>query len=237
MLNNKNMVAKAIALLVVTYPLGVCGCEFNNNYPVVDMVCSTNTPEQDYVQLYETSDIVQKETVCVSYIEQPDNVVLNNLEIEAQILVKHASNGKEYKYYSILYEDEIYTLTENLQEYLYDLCIQYGIEEYYEILLCQLFHESHYNEKAISSTHDYGLAQINKFNHKWLEKELGITDFLDGKQSILCNVYMMSDLIEHYGIEKALTCYNTGKPNVKNRYASSVLKLVDENMIMKESDD
>lgn len=136
-------------------------------------------------------------------------------------------NIEPYKYYEVYdyyyHSNEYHALDFKLQEYTYVLCVEYGITDYFTLILCQLFYESSYRPTAISKTNDYGIAQINTCNHEWLSKKLGITDFLDPKQSILCNIYMMSGYIEKYGPEKALTKYNTGKAKTPNKYAKNIM--------------
>lgn len=146
---------------------------------------------------------------------------------------KLASNGKEYKYYEVYDKyygsDKWHSLSKKLQEYTYELCIEYKIEKYYTLLLCQMYHESKYNPKAVSASNDYGLAQINICNHRSLRKKLGITNFLDPRQSILCNVYMMSGYLKEVGAEKALLWYNSGNPNTTIKrswgYKSKIITL------------
>lgn len=138
---------------------------------------------------------------------------------------KLASNGKPYVYYEVWdVRDEtgFYHMKYELQEYTYERCIQYGIEEYFPLILCQFFYESGYRS-VISKTNDWGIAQINKCNHKWLAKELGITDFLDPKQSIHCGVYLMSKNLKKYDVQTALFCYNTGKTKGSNKYSKNVM--------------
>ena len=146
-----------------------------------------------------------------------------------------------YKYYTVVVNDYRTTLRYDLQEYTYDLCVEYGITEYFTLILCQLYKESTYRENLISGTNDYGIAQINACNHDRLSKELGITDFLDPKQSILCNIYLMSDYIEKYGVERALICYNGGSPNSKNEraheYARNIIKLWNNNIVETEKEE
>ena len=141
--------------------------------------------------------------------------------------VKLASNGKPYVYYKV-YDffygsEEYHNLSHDIQKYTYELCIEYDIEEYYSLILCQLYYESKYNPNAISNSEDYGIAQINKFNHAWLSEKLGITDFLDIKQSIHCNIFIMSGYLKKYSVESSLFCYNTGSPNGSNSYARNII--------------
>ena len=129
-----------------------------------------------------------------------------------------------YKVYDFFYgTDKYHSLDSKLQKYTYDLCVEYEIEDYYTLILCQLFYESKYETDLISETDDYGIAQINKCNHKSLREKLGITDFLNAEQSIKCNIYLMSDYLKKYGVESALFCYNTGKPNGSNTYSKNIM--------------
>ncbi len=107
-------------------------------------------------------------------------------------------------------------LDTELQSYTYDLCVEYGVEEYYPLMLAVMWHESNFNEKVVSETNDYGLMQINKINHKWLSEKFGITDFLDAKQNIKAGVYMLSTyLLKYEDIDKALMAYNLGETGAR----------------------
>jgi hypothetical protein len=114
------------------------------------------------------------------------------------------------------YFDECY------QNYLYDLCVQYGITEYYTLLIAQIYHESTFRTNLISSTNDYGLMQINVCNHSWLRNKLGISDFLNPYENMQAGVYMMSSYLHKYGdAEKALVCYNLGEGGAKGVSSTS----------------
>jgi hypothetical protein len=168
----------------------------------------------------DTEDVEETEV-----IKDTEEIIIENTE-ESIIEVKETT---PYKYYKVIDKGYEATLDYDLQEYTYDLCVDYGISEYYTLILCQLYVESGYNANVISSSNDWGIAQINICNHKWLSKELGITNFLDPRQSILCNIYLMSDNLKKYNVESSLICYNAGKPNSTNpsakRYANKIIAL------------
>lgn len=96
------------------------------------------------------------------------------------------------------------------QNYLQSVCEQYNVEP--ALVLAMIETESNFNTNAISRTNDYGLMQINKCNHERLKAILGVTDFLDAKQNMLCGVYMISKALSanNYDYIKALMCYNMG---------------------------
>lgn len=99
-------------------------------------------------------------------------------------------------------------LSEELQEYTYNTCAEYGVD--YELVLALMDQESTFRVDVVSATNDYGLMQINKCNHAWLKEELGITDFLDPEQNILAGVYILSTFNNYSDMNKILMAYNMG---------------------------
>lgn len=127
-------------------------------------------------------------------------------------------------------------LDEKYQNYLYDMCIKYDVEEYYTLFIAQMYHESGFDVDAVSATNDHGLMQINICNHDSLEKMFGFTDFLDPYVSIESGVYFMSEFLHKYNdVEKALVCYNRGESAVINgTYSTDYSKgvLADMNLLV-----
>lgn len=99
-------------------------------------------------------------------------------------------------------------LSEDLQDYIWSLCCDYGIADKYEIVYALIKQESSFDAASISSTDDYGLMQINISNHWWLSEQLGVTDFLDPYQNVHCGIYMIASLLHNYSIPDALMVYN-----------------------------
>ena len=126
-----------------------------------------------------------------------------------------------------------YDLPDEYQDYLWQQCKAYGITEYYELLLAQMYHESSFRTDIVSKTNDYGLMQINICNHKWLSGIIGDDDFLNPYTSIRAGVHMMSAFLHKYNdVQKALVCYNMGEGKVINgtytsSYSRGVLEDVD----------
>lgn len=116
-------------------------------------------------------------------------------------------------------------LSAELQEYTYKLCEEYDIVDHFDLVIAVMAHESRFDAAAVSSTNDYGIMQINKGNHTWLSRELGIVDFLDPKQNILAGSYMLSDYLHKYEtVEQALMAYNMGEPRAKLRWADGIYR-------------
>lgn len=104
------------------------------------------------------------------------------------------------------------------QEYLYNLCKKYDLDYCLVMALIEL--ESSFNPKAVSSTNDYGLMQINKCNHSSLKKTLGISDFMDPYQNMEAGCYMLSEIQKSVGKEPALILmsYNMGTETAKKKW-------------------
>ena len=114
-------------------------------------------------------------------------------------------------------------LSYELQQYTYDLCVEYGIEEYYPLVLAVMQCESNYTPDVISRSNDYGIMQINACNHAWLMETLGIVDFLDPYQNIEAGVYMLSSLLNKYDDSaKALMAYNRGETGARRKWEAGI---------------
>lgn len=106
---------------------------------------------------------------------------------------------------------------EDIQNIIIDVAEEYGISPTVMLALAEI--ESTGNPKVISSTGDYGLMQINKFNHEWLSEELGITDWFDARQSAEAACFMIKNLSDNYeeceDISQCLMAYNMGVNNAR----------------------
>lgn len=110
-------------------------------------------------------------------------------------------------------------LSDDLQEYTYNTCRYYGIEDYYELVLATMAHESNFDPDVISSTNDYGLMQINACNHSYLKETLGFVDIMDEKNNIESGIYMLSDYLHEYeDPHQALMVYNMGPSNAREQW-------------------
>lgn len=177
------------------------------------------------VEIETNAEIEEVETLMVnkSGIEKESKLDVS-IKADEKPIVAETKPVKEYKYYKvvdILENNWETTLDLELQDYLYETCKKYGVEEHYELLMAQMYNESRFNADVISKTNDWGIMQINECNHEWLSKTLGITNFLDPYQSIECGVYMMSGYLKKYPVESALVAYNKGESKVKNGMTSS----------------
>lgn len=115
-------------------------------------------------------------------------------------------------------------LSHDVQDYLFQCCTKYGIPS--ALMIGNIEKESGFNPNAIgknsNGTKDYGLCQINSSNHANLRKTLGVTNFLDPKQSILCGCYILSapgiGFDTPMNIAKSLMCYGYGTAGAKRKW-------------------
>lgn len=106
-------------------------------------------------------------------------------------------------------------LDTEVQEYVYDLCIQYNIDYYLVMALIQ--HESEFIPEVVSETGDYGLMQINQVNHKE-----GI-DYLDPYQNISEGMMMLDYLFTKYTDPAlVLMAYNMGETGASKLWEQGI---------------
>lgn len=113
-------------------------------------------------------------------------------------------------------------LSEELQQYTYQMCVDYDCEEQYELMLALMWKESNYTPDIISKTNDYGLMQINVCNHKHLAEELDIDNFLDPEQNIKAGVYFFSQFLEGNTETEALMIYANGPSGAAALWESGI---------------
>lgn len=112
-------------------------------------------------------------------------------------------------------------MSEELQGYLYEACEETGVP--FEFALALIANESDFRPEVISATDDYGLMQINACNHKWLEDELGVEDFLDPEDNISAGLYILSGYFEKYeDPHMVLMTYNMGEYGAQQQWAKGV---------------
>lgn len=112
-------------------------------------------------------------------------------------------------------------LSDEKQDYVFDMCEKYDVP--CELVLAVMGAESTYTEGQISHNGDYGIMQINKINHPWLAEELGITDFMDYEQNVLCGVYMLSHYYHLYtDFNKIAMCYRYGENGAKEMWQNGI---------------
>lgn len=125
-----------------------------------------------------------------------------------------------------------HTLYYNYQDYIWTLCVKYEIEDYFEYLLCQFFHESRYQQNAVSHTNDYGICQLNGKYHDSFTARIGHPDWdvkTDPYANMYCGVHIMANNIKNRkgDIDIAMTDYNAGggyyaKHGVREVYTNRV---------------
>lgn len=126
-------------------------------------------------------------------------------------------------------------LSDSLQRYIYEICADENVP--ITLVMAMIEHESRFNPEVVSSTDDYGLMQINKVNHEWLEEDFRCADMLNPYQNVFCGIKIIAKYIEKYEGDygKALMAYNMGDYGARKawqngvtstNYSTSVLELM-----------
>lgn len=112
-------------------------------------------------------------------------------------------------------------LSAELQEFTFDRCLETNLD--YELVLALMGHESNYKATAKSATNDYGIMQINQCNHARLKETLGITDFMDAKQSITAGTEILAQLAKKYeDPHQLLMAYNMGEAGARKLWEQGI---------------
>lgn len=112
-------------------------------------------------------------------------------------------------------------LAPELQHYTISVAQQHGVDP--ALVLATMGQESQYDAGLVSDTRDWGLMQINEINHPRLERELGITDWLEPRQNILAGVVMLAELQQRYQDEhQILMAYNMGETGAGRAWARGI---------------
>ena len=113
-------------------------------------------------------------------------------------------------------------LSDELQRYTFIKCAERGLS--YEMVIAMMHKESRFKEDAVSSTHDYGILQINRSNHGWLSESLGITDFLDARQCIDAGTFHLKGIMDngYSDLHKVLMVYNLGGNKARDLWSQGI---------------
>lgn len=166
----------------------------------------------------ETETETETETVAEETIpeetspDSPDSAP----EAEDKMLLSELSTEAFY------YAQDVLPLTAEQQEIVFEIACTYGlpIELFYGIMCA----ESHYTPDVISASDDYGIMQINKCNHAWLNRAIGAEDFLDYETNVRCGGHILNILAQDYQeIPQILMCYNRGEDGAKKAWEDGLV--------------
>lgn len=192
----------------------------------------------------ETQENIITDTETEAQTETIEKDIYSNFKLSQKYKIECLESdgvifpeGAEWGTHEPLFYDV--ELSDELQYYTYELCIAYGVGEYYDIILGIMANESTYTADAVSKTNDYGIMQINKINHKWISEEIGIYDYLNPEQGILAGIHYAAPLLNKYpnDTQYALLCYRRGptgakryrdKGYISDSYADRVIKYSNE---------
>ncbi len=122
------------------------------------------------------------------------------------------------KYEIITYYDV--ALDYHIQDFIRTKCKENNVD--IELVLAVMKVESNYQFDVISSTHDYGIMQINEVNHDELKDKLNVTDFLDPYDCSTAGIYMLSSYKWCKNETQMLMCYNMGVSGAKKAWNKGI---------------
>ncbi len=162
-------------------------------------------------------------------LEEPGNEPLVEPEpiIEPEPTIEPAPEPEPF-YYDV-------PLSHTLQDYLFAACATYGVPVPLALAIIEVESDFHPNE--ISSTHDYGLLQINRCNFSDCRKHMNDNsiDFLDSITNIECGIWLFS--IEYHAENEnatlALMRYNNGPTGARRKWAKGIYETAYTRKVLK----
>lgn len=110
----------------------------------------------------------------------------------------------------------------NVLNCVIEVCEIYDVEV--ELILAIIKQESNFKADTVYQK-CYGLMQIHKVNHNWLQKDLGKLNFLDEYDNILAGTYMIYNIQKNYtDINQVLMVYNYGESAAKRAWKRGTTK-------------
>lgn len=155
------------------------------------------------------------------YKKEPPEIVIipavNNFEtvIETAQPISATAETVIETVESLVYYD--IPLDREQQDIVREISAEYGVP--FELTLAVMQVESNFDVTAIGNGNCYGIMQIHQINHPALEKQLGITDWLNLSDNARAGCYMLGQLIDKYQDEtRALMAYNMGESAAKKAW-------------------
>lgn len=99
------------------------------------------------------------------------------------------------------------TLSDDLQQYIYNKCMEYSVE--YEYIMAIIKTESGFNTNAYNGN-CVGLMQLNAYYNSGTAYALGV-DLYEPYGNVTVGIHHVADLLSRYSMSDALICYNYGE--------------------------
>lgn len=108
-------------------------------------------------------------------------------------------------------------LSDNLQQHIHSLCEKYDVS--YAMVIAMIDVESSFDSKAVSSTSDYGLMQINAINHK------DNMDYLNPYDNVEHGIKALNRLAEKYNeADLVAMCWNCGEAGARKLWREGIYR-------------
>lgn len=114
-------------------------------------------------------------------------------------------------------------MDKELQEFVWILSYAYNVD--FPLVMAVINQESSFRTDVVSDSDDFGLMQINKINHQWLNETLKVSDFLNPYQNVRAGIFILGKLLQKYEEpSKALMAYNLGETGAKTFWDNGIFE-------------
>ena len=171
------------------------------------------------VQMFKT--VMEFEPVKIEYVQQVETTVPETTEATEATEESVPETTVETEPAERMVSIDC-PLDYETQQMIHKKSEEYGVD--FSIVMGVIFRESVFDPNAIGDGgNSVGLMQINKVNHKWLSKELGITDFLDPEQNVTAGIYILRQYFDKYETPRlVLMAYNMGESGARNLWEQGI---------------
>lgn len=164
----------------------------------------------------EESPASTKYIVDVDNADEDVSEVEENIEWEELAIISAEALSVKEEPKSITTKEEIIKIAS-------ELCDEYDFP--LNVFLGLINQESTFRIDAYNKDGSYGLCQINKVNHSWMKKELGITNFYDPKSNMEAGLFILKHYENTYNpdsMHMLLMMYNMGPNRAKDFFNDGI---------------
>lgn len=121
----------------------------------------------------------------------------------------------------------------NFQYFVYEKCVEFGIEDFFPQIMCQIYQESRFDQSAVGNGLDYGLFQLRITYHDYFKSLCGHPEFdviNDPYANIYVGCFLMSEYYKETGDwDSALKRYYcSGNEYLDEKYVQDVMQWMKE---------
>ena len=191
--------------------------------------------EKESTVARSTEDVVDEihfETGVIELVGNEQLVTEEETVEETTILEEEVGDIIETVYQDEAFEEKHITINKERllpQDFVYQKCVDFGIEDFFPEIMCQIYQESRFDQSAVGNGLDYGLFQLRITYHDYFKSLCGHPEFdviNDPYANIYVGCFLMSEYYKETGNwDSALKRYYcSGNEYLDEKYVQDVMQ-------------